>query len=49
MQADVVHPFFPTTAIGTWCLVAAFLAFLLPETLGKELPTTLNDAENLSR
>ena len=49
LQGRVVHPYVPTTVIGALCIVAAFLAFLLPETLGKELPTTLEEAESLSK
>ena len=39
----------PLMVFGSFCFVAAFLVFLLPETAGAPLPQTLEDGENFGK
>ena len=39
----------PTLIFGVFSLVAGLLALLLPETLNKELPETVDDVENWNK
>ena len=41
------HPHIPPIVFGASALVAGSLALLLPETRGKELPDTIEQAEKL--
>lgn len=38
-------PWFPSTLFGTLSIAAGFMALLYPETLGKTMPQTIDEAE----
>lgn len=42
-----VFPFLPLLVFGICAFIAGILATLLPETLGKKLPDSIKEAENI--
>ena len=44
-----VAPWFPGVVFGTMAIIAATLTLLLPETLGRALPQTIEEVENWNR
>ena len=44
-----ILPWFPNVLFGVLCLVAGGLTLLLPETLGRPLPLTVEEVENWTR
>ena len=49
LKGDVLHPYVPTLTMAVINIIAAIAAWVLPETRGKDLPETLEDARRLVR
>ena len=47
-QSRVV-PWLPNVVFGVMCLIAAIMTLLLPETLGRPLPQTIEEVERWTR
>lgn len=47
LLGDYTHRSVPLIAIGVLAMIAGCLTLILPETLGRELPDTIQDAENM--
>lgn len=45
----VVYEFLPLLLFGTVAFISGLLAIWLPETLGKKLPDTIEEAENIGK
>ena len=43
------NPAIPQAIFGVSCLFAALLLILLPETMGRPLPETIDDGENFGK
>lgn len=46
-QGDVTHKSVPLISFGVLSSIGGCLTLFLPETLGRKLPDTIQDAENL--
>ena len=49
VQGDIYHPYIPTLVFGAQGIGSVLVTLLLPETRGKNLPETIEDAKNLCK